>query len=153
MNLIGCCLLFHFRLWGCILTIRSQSLSTLLVPFHSSEFVCTSFCMYLQELHLGGGGVEGGICLLLPESRPTPHLRICKWHHARCITVYYTVCYTMLHRVTSCYTVSDCKGGLGKCIYVGAFIHAHYIAAYYTVCYTVIPRYSMLHCVTLCIWL
>lgn len=93
----------------------------------------------------------------LSPSCQNPHLGICKQHHAHCITVYCTLCYTMLHHVTLCYTVYlIVRVDLGNVSSV--FIHAHYIAAYYTVCYTVLLYvtlcytvcYTVLHHVTPC---
>ena len=130
------------------MNIRLQSLSTLSVPFHSSEFVCTSFCMCLRDLHLGGG-TEGDICPPLARI-PPPHLGICKQHHAHCITVYCTLCYTMLHHVTPCYTVYlIVRVDLGN-VSVFSSMHTtlqhttHCVTPCYTACYTVL--HCMLHC-------
>ena len=138
--------------------IQWQSLSTLSVPFHSSEFVCTSFCMSLRDLHLGGG-TEGDICPPLARIPPPPHLGICKQHHAHCITVYCTLCYTRLHHVTPCYTVYLIVrvdlGNVSRCFHPCtlhcSILHSvlHHVTLHVTPCYTVL--HCMLHCMLHCI--
>ena len=89
------------------------------------------------------------VCVTSRPSAPPPHLGICKQHHAHCITVYCTLCYTMLHHVTLCYTVYLIVrvdlGNVSRCFHP-CTLHCsilHHVTPCYTACYT------MLHCVTL----